>query len=63
MNSTINVSYKRENGKKGRPKARETLIPQYSIDARVELAQDIVESEKQYQGRFILATNVFEFGF
>ena len=58
VDSKIKVTYKRENGKKGRPKAGETLIPQYSIDARVELAQDIVESEKQYLGRFILATNV-----
>ncbi|ABD40936.1 transposase, IS4 family [Methanospirillum hungatei JF-1] len=58
VDSRIKVSYKRENGKKGRPKAGETLIPQYSIDARVELAQDFVESEKQYLGRFILATNV-----
>ena len=58
VDSQIKIKYTRENGKKGRPKEGETLIPQYLIIARVELAQDVVEKERQYLGRFILATNV-----
>jgi transposase len=58
VDSTIKITHKRVNGKRGRPKEGETLIPQYSIDAKVELDQDVVEREKQYLGRFILATNV-----
>ena len=60
VDSQIEVTHKRANGKRGRPKKGETLIPQYSIDARVALAHDVVEKEKRYLGRFILATNVLE---
>lgn len=39
VDSQIKIKYTRENGKRGRPKEGETLIPQYLIIARVELAR------------------------
>lgn len=58
VDSQIKVSHIRADGKKGHPKEGESLIPQYVINARVELVHDFVEKEKQYLGRFILVTNV-----
>ena len=58
VDSQIQVVNKRANGKRGRPKEGEELITQYMIEASVELNHDVVEKEKEYLGRFILATNV-----
>ena len=58
VDSQIKVIHKRANGKRGRPKEGETLVTEYVIDASLDLAHEVVEKEREYLGRFILATNV-----
>ena len=56
-NSHIEVIHKRANGKRGRPKEGEALVTLYLIGASVQLNHEFVEKEREYLGRFILATN------
>lgn len=58
VDSQIKVIHKRANGKRGRPKEGEALVTEYVIDASLDLAHEVVEKEREYLGRFILATNV-----
>lgn len=48
---------KRENGKKGRPKADEKLKKVFYIRAKLLENSEIIEGEKLRAGRFVLATN------
>jgi len=52
--STIST---RENGKRGRPKKDEKLIVRYVVDAKAVRNEEITQNEKEYQGRFIIASN------
>ena len=47
----------RENGKRGRPKKDEKLIVHYVINAEAVRNEEITLNEKEYQGRFIIASN------
>jgi transposase len=47
----------RENNKRGRPKKDEKLIVRYVINAEAVKNEEILVSEKEYQGRFIIASN------
>jgi len=58
VDSKIKVTHKRRNGKRGRPMEGEALIAEYVIDASLDLDHEVVENEREYLGRFILATNV-----
>jgi transposase len=53
----ISTISKRENGKKGRPKKDEKLIVHYVINAKAVRNEEITLNEKEYQGRFIIASN------
>ena len=52
--STISA---KENGKRGRPKKDEKLIVRYVVDAKAVRNEEITQNEKEYQGRFIIASN------
>ena len=52
--STVSM---RENSKRGRPKKDEKLIVRYVINAEAAKNEEILLSEKEYQGRFIIASN------
>lgn len=58
--SDIVIVHKRSDGKRGRPKKGEELIAKYEIKAFVTQNQEVIEREKEYLGRFILATNVLD---
>ncbi len=58
VESQVEIVHKRENGKRGRPKEGEALITQYRIDASIQLNNEAIQAEREYLGRFILATNV-----
>jgi transposase len=58
VDSKIELVHKRSNGRRGRPKEGESLIAQYRIEASIKLNGDAVAAEREYLGRFILATNV-----
>lgn len=60
IHSEIELVHKRANGKWGRPKEGESLITHYLINASVEPNPTMIEKEKEYLGRFILATNALE---
>lgn len=47
----------RENGKKGRPKKDEKLIVHYVVNATAIRNEETALHEKEYQGRFIIASN------
>ena len=47
----------RENGKRGRPKKDEKLIVHYVVNATAVRNEEIALNEKEYQGRFIIASN------
>ena len=48
---------KRGKGKRGRPKKDEKLIVHYVVNAKAVRNEEITLEEKEYQGRFILASN------
>ena len=54
----IEVVHKRANGKRGRPKEGEVLSTSYRIDASIQINNTVVQQERAFLGRFILATNV-----
>ena len=56
----ISTISKRENGRKGRPKKDEKLITHYVVNATVVRNEEITLHEKEYQGRFIIASNDLE---
>ena len=56
--SQIETVHKRANGKRGRPKEGEALITLYQIDACIQLNNEAIQAEREYLGRFVLATNV-----
>jgi transposase len=56
-NTEISMISNRENGKKGRPRKDEKLIVHYIVDAKTVRNEDITLNEKEYQGRFIIASN------
>jgi transposase len=56
-NTEISMISNRENGKKGRPRKDEKLIVHYVVDAKAVRNEDITLNEKEYQGRFIIASN------
>lgn len=58
VDSTIEIVHKLANGKRGRPKEGEALITQYRIDASIQHNSETIMIEREYLGRFILATNV-----
>lgn len=60
VHSEIVTINKRANGKRGRPKEGEELITSYQIDAAIELDPIRIEKEREYLGRFVLATNILE---
>ena len=60
VHSNISTVHKRANGKRGRPKDGEELITCYQIEATIELDPIQVEKEREYLGRFVLATNALE---
>jgi len=47
----------KENGKRGRPKKNEKLIFHYVVNAKAVRNYEIELNEKEYQGRFIIASN------
>ena len=47
----------KENGKSGRPKKDEKLIVNYVVNAKAVRNYEIELNEKEYQGRFIIASN------
>ena len=47
----------KENGKRGRPRKDEKLIVHYVVDAKAVRNEEIALDEKEYQGRFIIASN------
>ncbi len=53
----ISTISKRENGKKGRPRKDEKLIIHYVVNATAVRNEEITLHEKEYQGRFIIASN------
>lgn len=59
MLETVEISTvsTRENGKRGRPKKDEKLIIHYVVNAKAVRNEEIVLNEKEYQGRFIIASN------
>ena len=52
--STIST---KENGKKGRPRKDEKIIVHYVVNAKAVRNEAISLNEKEYQGRFIIASN------
>ncbi len=56
----ISTISKRENGKKGRPRKDEKLITHYVVNAKAVRNEEITLHEKEYQGRFIIASNDLE---
>ncbi|WFN37836.1 IS1634 family transposase [Methanomicrobium antiquum] len=48
---------RKEEKKRGRPKAGEPLVNSYKITADIEYNDSVVEQERQNLGRFVLATN------
>ncbi|WFN33986.1 IS1634 family transposase [Methanogenium sp. S4BF] len=48
---------RKEEKKRGRPKAGEPLVHSYKITADIEYDDSVVEQERQNLGRFVLATN------
>jgi transposase len=52
--STIST---KENGKKGRPRKDEKLIVHYVVNAKAVRNEAISLNEKEYQGRFLIASN------
>ena len=58
VESQVVTVHKRANGKRGRPKEGEALITQYRIEASIQLNDEAIRAEREYLGRFILATNV-----
>jgi transposase len=56
-NTEISMISNRENRKKGRPRKDEKLIVHYIVDAKAVRNEDITLNEKEYQGRFIIASN------
>ena len=59
MLETIEISMisTRENGRRGRPRKDEKLIVRYVVDAKAVRNEEITQNEKEYQGRFIIASN------
>ena len=53
----ISTISSRKNGERGRPKKNEDLIVHYVIDATAVRNEEITLNEKEYQGRFIIASN------
>jgi transposase len=53
----ISTISSKENGNRGRPKKDEKLIVHYLINAKAVRNEEIVLNEKEYQGRFIIASN------
>jgi transposase len=47
----------RENGQKGRPRKDEKLIVHYVANAKAIRNEEVTLDEKEYQGRFIIASN------
>jgi transposase len=56
-NTEISTISTRENGKRGRPRKDEKLIVHYVVDAKAVRNEEITFDEKEYQGRFIIASN------
>ena len=56
----IATVHKRANGKRGRPKEGEALNTHYQIKASINLDPTQIEKEREYLGRFVLATNDLE---
>ena len=52
--STIST---KENGKRGRPRKDENLIVHYIVKAKAVRNEEVTIEEKEYQGRFIIASN------
>ena len=53
----ISTISSRKNGERGRPKKDEDLIVHYVRDATAVRNEEITLNEKEYQGRFIIASN------
>jgi transposase len=53
----ISTISSKKNGKRGRPKKDEDLIAHYVIDATAVRNEEITLNEKEYQGRFLIASN------
>lgn len=53
----ISTVSKREKGKRGRPNKGEKLIVHYVLNAEAIRNEEITLNEKEYQGRFIIASN------
>ena len=53
----ISTISSRKNGERGKPKKDEDLIVHYVIDATAVRNEEITLNEKEYQGRFIIASN------
>jgi len=47
----------KENAKKGRPRKDEKLVVHFVVDAKAVRNEEITLEEKEYQGRFIIASN------
>jgi len=58
VDSQIEVIHKRANGKRGRPKEGEALSTSFRIEASIQINNNVVQQERAFLGRFILATNV-----